>query len=97
MDNANIVTCCPACGFDLGFRPWDGDSASNEICPCCGIQFGYTDAAGGDIKRRQQLYREWRERWIGQGMRWKSLRERPAGWNAVWQLRNIGLEIKTKM
>jgi hypothetical protein len=50
-----------------------------------------------DIKRRQQLYREWRERWIGQGVRWKSLRELPAGWNAVRQLRNIGLEIKTKI
>src|SRR5258708_40013703 len=65
-----------------------------EICPCCGIQFGYTDCAGGDINRRRQLYRNWRERWIGQGMQWKSIRERPADWNAVQQLRNIGVEIK---
>jgi len=93
VDNANIANYCPVCGFDLGFKPWDGDSASDEICPCCGIQFGYTDMAGGDINPRQQLYREWRERWIGQGMQWKSVRKRPADWNAVRQLQNIGIEI----
>jgi hypothetical protein len=39
MDNANIANCCPVCGFDLGFRPWDGASPSNEICLSCGIPF----------------------------------------------------------
>ena len=86
-----MANCCPVCGFGLGFRPWNEDSPSDEICPCCGIQFGYSDCAGGDINRRQQLYREWRERWIGQGMQWKSVGERPAGWNAVQQLQNIGV------
>jgi hypothetical protein len=89
MDGASTQTCCPVCGYDLGFKPWDGDSASFEICPSCGIQFGYTDAAGGDTIRRQLLYQQWRKRWIGQGMPWNSASERPAGWNAATQLRNI--------
>ena len=46
---------CPVCGFDLGFRPWDGPNPSDEICPCCGIQFGYHDAAGGDEKGRGKI------------------------------------------
>src|SRR5258708_4145190 len=89
MDNASALTCCPACGYDLGFQPWDGNSASFEICPCCGIQFGYTDCAGGDSMRRELLYREWRQRWIEQGMPWKSVGERPVGWDATTQLRKI--------
>ena len=94
MDKASPEMCCPACGYDLGFKPWDGDSASFEICPSCGIQFGYTDAAGGDSNRRQQIYCEWRDRWIEEGMHWSSTQERPAVWDAVGQLRNIGVDIK---
>ena len=95
MENTNIANCCPACGFDLGFKPWDGNSASDEICPSCGIQFGYSDCAGGDLNRRQEVYREWRERWIAQGMQWKNARKRPDGWDAICQLRTIGVEIKS--
>ena len=50
MDNVDREHLCPVCGFDLGFRPWDGPNPSDEICPCCGIQFGYHDAAGDDEK-----------------------------------------------
>ena len=46
---------CPACGFNLGFRPWDGESPSDEICPCCHIQFGYHDAVWGDAQRRGEI------------------------------------------
>ena len=85
------LTLCPVCGYDLEFRPWEGESPSDEICPCCGIQFGYTDMAGGDPVRRQTLYREWRQQWIGNGMRWRHGKP-PAGWNPLEQLRNVGGE-----
>ena len=52
---------CPACGSELDFEPWKGESAADEICPYCGIQFGYNDASA-DL--REQIYREWREAWI---------------------------------
>jgi hypothetical protein len=63
---------CPVCGFDLGYLPWDRATPSNEICPSCGIQYGYDDAAGGDIDKRTQIYKEWKDRWIKEGMPWKS-------------------------
>jgi hypothetical protein len=62
-DSRNI---CPSCQSALGFKPWDGDLASDEICPHCGIQFGYDDAAGGSPER-QMIYRLWREAWIANG------------------------------
>ncbi len=55
---------CPACGSELDFAPWDGESASHEICPHCGIQFGYNDARA-DL--RAQIYRLWREAWVANG------------------------------
>jgi uncharacterized protein len=57
------VFICPVCGYDLGFEPWHGESASDEICPCCGIQFGYNDATGGNPEARDQIYSRWRQRW----------------------------------
>ena len=59
-------TLCPACGYDLEFPAWDGESASDEICPSCGIQFGYTDTAGGDLEARQRLYLAW-QGWVDLG------------------------------
>ena len=51
---------CPACGYpDLTEPPWSESGGSFEICPSCGIQFGYTDAAGGDIERRRRIWAEW--------------------------------------
>jgi|HubBroStandDraft_4_1064222.scaffolds.fasta_scaffold124898_2 hypothetical protein len=47
------------------------------------------------MNRRQEVYRQWRERWIAQGMQRKSVRKRPEGWDAVRQLRNIGVEVKS--
>jgi len=51
---------CPVCGYVLQFIPWDGLSASDEICPSCGIQFGYDDAAGGNVQAREEIYKRWR-------------------------------------
>lgn len=83
---------CPACGYDLRFRPWTGDSASDEICPSCGIQFGYDDAAGGDPNGRPAIYSEWRRAWIRDGMKWqgRGIAE-PAGWDPSLQLIRAGL------
>ena len=81
---------CPVCGCDLDFAPWKGDSAADEMCPCCGIQFGYDDFAGGQPELRPEIYAQWREKWIREGMRWSSRGiEPPQGWNAVEQLRGI--------
>jgi hypothetical protein len=83
---------CPACGFSLGFKLWDGDLASFEICPCCFMQFGYDDFAGGDALRREQMYSEWRHRWIAEGHPWRGAATPPAGWDARKQLSdNLGL------
>lgn len=81
---------CPVCGYDLGFAPWIDISPSNEICPCCGIQYGYNDAAGGDINKRLYTYNQWRCRWIKEGMPWKSIEiKQPDNWNSINQLKNI--------
>lgn len=83
---------CPACGYELGFEPWRGDSASDEICLCCSIQFGYDDAAGGDLERRSALYVEWRADWIARGMAWdKGRSEPPQGWDPKMQMIRAGL------
>ncbi len=54
---------CPSCAYDLGFRAWDSESPSLEICPSCGIQFGYDDMAGGDVQKRKKLYVNWKAAW----------------------------------
>jgi hypothetical protein len=81
---------CPVCGYDLGFPAWTDLSPSDEICPSCGIQFGYEDAAGGDIKRRSLIYQQWRIQWIQKGMPWNSLGiEPPNNWDPKEQLKNL--------
>ena len=62
---------------------WRADSAADELCPCCGIQFGYDDAAGGDLSKRTMIYQEWRKRWIARGIPWDSaeIEEPPHIWN----------------
>ncbi len=91
MNTSPQDTCCPVCGYDLGFPAWKEKSPSDEICPSCGIQFGYTDAAGGNETARQQVYRQWRQKWIAEGMRWNSSGIcRPPQWDPNAQLRRIG-------
>jgi hypothetical protein len=93
VDTVDREHLCPVCGFDLGFRPWDGESPSDEICPCCHIQFGYHDAVWGDIERRKNIYAKWRADWIGSGMVWdKGRSEPPPGWNPAAQLKRVGVD-----
>ncbi len=81
---------CPACAFDLDFLPWDGLFPSDEICPCCGIQFGYDDAAGGDLYKRRNIYESWKNRWIREGMQWKSIGiPPPINWDPAKQLMSL--------
>lgn len=78
---------CPICGFYLGFQAWNEDgSPSEEICPCCGIQYGYSDAAGGDIEKRKQLYLDKREEWIRGGYKWGSSNLPRKNWDGEKQL-----------
>ena len=94
MGTVNKDTLCPSCGFDFfrefGFKPWNGESPSDEICPSCGIQFGYTDMAGGDKKKRQEIYKQWRKEWIRNGMLWdKGNSKPPENWDPEEQIKRI--------
>jgi hypothetical protein len=82
---------CPACGFPgLQEPPWASGAASDEICVSCGIHFGYDDATGGDLARREAIYEDWRARWIARGCPWFSpATQPPAGWSADAQLRRV--------
>lgn len=84
-------TLCPVCGYDLDFEPWRGESASHRICPSCGIEFGFDDAEGGELHGpREQVYAQWRQRWIDAGMPWFSTaRQPPPGWDPHQQLGRI--------
>lgn len=86
MDSINET--CPVCGFMLDFQPWDGASPSDEICPCCGMQFGYYDATPNGASGRLAIYREWRQRWIDDGMKWTGETPPPPNWNPREQLSN---------
>lgn len=59
---------CPVCGYQLDFKPWDGNCSSQEICPGCGIHFGYHDACGGQgFAARMAVYLRWRATWESNG------------------------------
>ena len=89
-------TLCPVCGYDLAFEPWDRNSSSDEYCPSCGIQFGYHDVpeASGIRGSRDEIYSEWRAKWIANGMNW-SIPEisQPPHWNPREQLKRIGVKL----
>lgn len=83
---------CPVCGFPGLKEPPRGTEGggSYEICPSCGFQFGVTD------DDRMYSYKSWREQWIREGMIWdKGRSQSPSGWDAVEQLRNIGVNVAT--
>lgn len=84
---------CPVCGYpDLQDEPRsDATGGSYEICPSCGIQFGLDDEAGGDSARRDELYGDWRQRWIAAKTPWSSVGiKRPSDWDPVAQLARAG-------
>jgi hypothetical protein len=82
---------CPVCGYPgLYEASWSDDSGSFEICPSCGTEFGYDDAAGGDLARRQVIHTRLREEWRKSGCRWwSSGRLPPQDWDPEEQLKGI--------
>lgn len=83
-------TLCPACGYDLNFPAWRDSSPSDAICPSCGIQFGYDDATPNNESGRMEIYIQWRQDWINEGMPWRSAGiTQPFNWNPQKQLCNI--------
>ena len=54
-------TTCPVCNYNLWFKPWENEIASDEICPSCGIHFGYDDAKKGVF--REWVYHWWKNKW----------------------------------
>ena len=86
-DHPDLERLCPACGFELWFKPWtEVSGAADEICPSCGIQFGYDDAMP---TTRHDVYRRWREQWVLEGMPWFSGQRRPASWDPGVQLARV--------
>jgi hypothetical protein len=63
-------THCLVCGYDLGYEPWRGASASHHICKSCGIQFGYDDVPEGAGRQgsREEIYGMWFREWAVKGM-----------------------------
>jgi hypothetical protein len=83
---------CPACGYpNLQEEPrGKATGGSYEICPSCGIQFGLDDEAGGNLTRRLELYRQWRQEWTKQGMPWRSVGAvPPKDWDPIKQVRDL--------
>lgn len=82
---------CPACGYkELWFKPWDGNSAADEICPCCGIQFGLDDYANNNLLERSRIHKRWRKDWIDAGMPWRGKGQAPPeDWNPDEQLQHF--------
>jgi hypothetical protein len=78
---------CPVCGCpcltEPAYSPRTG-LGSYEICPSCWFEYGVTDDDKGFT------HEEWRQRWIADGMPWRSpVDPVPPGWDPVAQLRNI--------
>ncbi len=84
MNRNNI---CPICGYpNLQYPAYDDYGCpSSEICSCCGTEFGYHDAS--------KTHEELRKKWLDEGMLWFSQERKPSTWNAINQLKSIGVEI----
>jgi len=96
MSRLDHSTLCPVCGYPLGFESWKGNSASHEMCPSCGIEFGYDDVpeASGAKGTRDQIYTQWRRKWMRGGMKWSSHGiTPPPSWNPLSQLKRIGVKV----
>ncbi len=77
---------CPVCGYpDLDEPPRTTSGPSYEICNSCGFEYGFTD------DNSKYSYKEWRERWIAQGMQWRAegIVSRPIGWDPKAQLSSL--------
>jgi transcription elongation factor Elf1 len=79
----SVENTCPVCGYEgLAKAPYDKRGfGSLEACASCGFQFNVSDTGHG------WSHRDWRDRWIADGMRWSSQTVRPPPrWSAKNQL-----------
>jgi hypothetical protein len=54
------------------------------------MQFGYYDATSGGPERQQEIYKEWREQWIDEGMPWNGEGQSPPpDWDPAEQLKRL--------
>jgi hypothetical protein len=96
MNRLDHSTLCPVCGYPLGFESWKGNSASHEMCPSCGIEFGYDDVpdASGAKGTRDQIYTQWRQKWMRGGMKWSSHGIKPPpSWKPLSQIKMIEVKV----
>ena len=79
---------CHVCGYNNGepVRGRSGKDPTFIICECCGCEFGYHDATLKALSRH-------REKWLGNGAKWRGVRERPKEWNLDEQLARIPTEL----
>jgi hypothetical protein len=77
---------CPCCGYSLNFTPWENGVGNEKPCPCCGIHFGWDDL---DEARREEVYFNWRKRWIVNRKRWWSSKPMPPNYNPDEQLKRL--------
>jgi hypothetical protein len=83
---------CPVCGYPQLAEPAYDEykNGSHEICSSCYYHFGYDDEAANIT------HEQWREKWIKDGMPWRSsAKHRPDGWDPCQQLLNIGVRLKS--
>jgi hypothetical protein len=78
---------CPVCGYpSLDEAPrLPAGGGSYEICPSCRFEFGVTD------EDRGFTYEAWRDRWVAEGMPWRSdgIVAPPDGWDPAAQLARL--------
>jgi hypothetical protein len=83
---------CLVCGFrgllsGPAVDPNDLRIGVGETCRCCGFQFRYYDRIKG------WTYREWRNKWIVDGMQWWSeYWPPPAEWDPTEQLKRMNAD-----
>jgi hypothetical protein len=91
---------CPVCGYPDLDEPayYENGAGSDDICPSCGFQFGYSDDSFGiNDPETQTFHKQWREKWIAGGMKFKhppSSGDKLLNWDPVRQLLNIGIIVK---
>lgn len=75
---------CRVCGLYIDDLPWgkDGNCPTYEICSCCGVEFGNEDYTIESTK-------QYREKWINEGMNWFEPSEKPENWDKEEQFKNI--------
>ena len=77
---------CKVCGWpEMEEDPYE----MNQMCPSCLFQYGYDDDDQGFT------YEQWREKWIKEGMKWRSSgKKEPENWDPKQQLLNIGIRVE---